>query len=470
MTSNKSMVFTATEIVSVFGKEAIEIDSVMFKRYENSRSKQPEPVDITTPESINLFSLPKSTINGVEQASFLSSMQRVPMHEPWSQHEDSNPAAYALDLTDSTIGGAVTGTVTPEGIASTSNDDYKQSQDLIDKIKKAFLEKFGKALPVTSGPRTRSKQQSLYDGWLKGQPGIYTPVNPAKYPGVEWFHLYSIDISPSLTTEQESWMREQGWARPPNLKVVDPVHYVYIPARGKARSTGGTAVNNSSPTGLSANAPVSRTQSGVDTGTLQGVGNPWSLDKAFLAKIQKIAGSFKFDPVDLLACINFESSRTFDPSKRNDSSSATGLIQFLEATIAELSGGTVNKDGEIIKPGSVNTDALSKMTRIEYLDWVEKYFKKRGWPNSAVSEPSLTNIYLTVFLPAAAFDSGDKQIASTTFRPKAYYANRGSFDKGNLGYFTPDMVSKYIAFSRLDVIKTLEITAKLGPDLKPLPK
>lgn len=468
MTSNKSMVFTATEIVSVFGKEAIEIDSVMFKRYANSRSKQPEPVDITTPESINLFALPKSTIAGAEQTPFLSSMQRVPMHEPWSQHEDINPPAYTLDMTDSTIGGAQTGSVTPEGTASTSNDDYKQSMDLIDKIKKAFHEKFGKVLPVTSGPRTRAKQQSLYDAWSKGAAGIYTPVNPAKYPGAEWFHLYSMDISPALTSEQEAWMKEQGWARPPNLKVVDPVHYVYIPAGGKARSSGGAAATNGGVAGsMSANAPVSRTQSGVDTGTLQGVGTPWSTDKAFLTKVKKIAGSFKFEPVDLLACINFESARTFDPSKRNESSSATGLIQFLEATIAELSGGTV-KDGEIIKPGSVNTEALAKMSRLEQLDWVEKYFKKWGWPNSGVPKPTLSNIYLTIFLPAAASADDNARIASTTFRPKAYYANKAAFDKGNIGYFTPAMVAKFIEFSRLDVIKTLEITAKLGPDLEPL--
>lgn len=470
MTSNKSMVFTATEIVSVFGKQAIEIDSVMVKRYSNSRSKQPEPVDITTPESINLFALPKSTINGIEQASFLSPMQRVPMHEPWSQHEDLNPALFTLDMTDSTISGTVTGSVTPEGTASTSNDDYQQSLALIFKIQKAFQEKFGKPLPMTSGPRTRAKQQSLYDGWLKGKPGIYTPVNPAKYPGVEWFHLYSMDISPALTTEQESWMGEQGWARPPNLKVVDPVHYVYIPAKGKARSSGGSPTTDKSIAGsMSANPPVSRSQAGVDTGTLQGVGNPWSLDTAFLTKIKKIAGSFKFEPIDLLACINFETARTFDPSKRNDTSTATGLIQFLESTITELSGGTV-KDGVIIKPGSVNIDTLARMTRVEQLDWVEKYFKKWGWPNSSVSEPSLANIYLTIFLPKAAFEPADKQIASTTFRTTAYYANRNAFDKGNLGYFTPAMISKYIAFSKLDVIKTLEITAKLGPDLERLPK
>jgi len=103
--------------------------------------------------------------------------------------------------------------------------DISQYKDKVKKLKIDFQTKFDRSLPITSEERTRAKQQSLYDRWLKKEPGIYIPINPAKHPGREIFHNTAIDVSPALTPEEEAWMKEQGWVR--TMPVEDPPHYEY---------------------------------------------------------------------------------------------------------------------------------------------------------------------------------------------------------------------------------------------------
>ena len=115
--------------------------------------------------------------------------------------------------------------------------DIKQYKDKVKKLKIDFQTKFDRSLPITSEERTRAEQQSLYNRWLKKEPGIYIPINPENHPGREIFHNTAIDVSPALSRDEEAWMKEQGWVR--TIPEKDPPHYEY---KGKWDETPAPAV------------------------------------------------------------------------------------------------------------------------------------------------------------------------------------------------------------------------------------
>jgi hypothetical protein len=84
--------------------------------------------------------------------------------------------------------------------------------------------------------------------------------------------------------------------------------------------------------------------------------------------IARVAKNIGVNPNDLAAVISFETGGTFDPSKKNHSSSATGLIQFMSG-----SGGTKGSYYGMSRKqfGSLSFD--------EQMNYVEKYFKGRGF-------------------------------------------------------------------------------------------
>lgn len=85
-----------------------------------------------------------------------------------------------------------------------------------------------------------------------------------------------------------------------------------------------------------------------------------NVDQAFRVKVKEIASRLNVDPNWMMAIMAFETGRTFSPSAKNPVSGATGLIQFMPSTAAGLGTSTL---------------ALSRMTAVEQLDYVEAYFK-----------------------------------------------------------------------------------------------
>jgi hypothetical protein len=202
---------------------------------------------------------------------------------------------------------------------------------------------------------------------------------------------------------------------------------------------------------LSANNPFpSKNGSGKDRGTFRGSIFYWSTDQPFLTKVKDVAQSLGFDPIDLLAIINLETDRTFDPAITNRLG-YTGLIQFGRAAAKGL---------------GTTTDALRQMSRNQQMDYVYGYFHDLNhWPNSRQPNPTLVNLYLTVLLPVSKFASPDEKIADAS-NPKtaAYYnANKG-FDPTLLGYFTPAMVEATVLQHKREVLQTLA-NAGVGQDL-----
>lgn len=128
-----------------------------------------------------------------------------------------------------------------------------------------------------------------------------------------------------------------------------------------------------------------------------------------------------FNPDWLMYVMNNETAGTFDPSIRNPNSTATGLIQFLESTAANLGTTTV---------------ALAAMTAVQQLDYVQAYFAniiKIYGPIQSVSD-----CYLAVFYPAAIQWTVDKQF------PDNVYTLNKVFDIDNLGKLTKQDFIDYV--------------------------
>lgn len=97
-----------------------------------------------------------------------------------------------------------------------------------------------------------------------------------------------------------------------------------------------------------------------DVNTIQGVrGNP-NVSQEFLSEVNAMAKRLGTRPEYLLGVMSFESGGSFSSSARNPVSGATGLIQFLPSTAEGL---------------GTTTAALSRMTPVEQLRYVERYFQ-----------------------------------------------------------------------------------------------
>lgn len=123
----------------------------------------------------------------------------------------------------------------------------------------------------------------------------------------------------------------------------------------------------------------------------------------FRAKVVQIAAGIGCDPSDLMACMAFETGRTFMPAARNTASGATGLIQFMPSTALNL--GTTVED-------------LARMSAEDQLAYVNAYFLPyRG------ALRSLSDVYMAILWPAAIGKAEDAVIFAAGSR--AYLGNRG---------------------------------------------
>ncbi|HEV2763889.1 MAG TPA: LysM peptidoglycan-binding domain-containing protein [Pyrinomonadaceae bacterium] len=112
------------------------------------------------------------------------------------------------------------------------------------------------------------------------------------------------------------------------------------------------------------------------------------VSRAFKEKVIRIAENLGTDPNYLMAIMSFETGGTFSPSIRNAAGSgATGLIQFMPSTARGL---------------GTTTDELSRMSTLEQLDYVERYFQPYRGRLDTVEDA-----YMAVLYPAAVGRSND---------------------------------------------------------------
>lgn len=125
----------------------------------------------------------------------------------------------------------------------------------------------------------------------------------------------------------------------------------------------------------------------------------------FRAKVREISGRLGCAADDLMACMAWESGRSFDPGKKNlAGSGATGLIQFMPDTAMHL---------------GTSVAALAAMTAEKQLDWVEAYFQPYKGKLA-----TLADLYMAILWPGGVgkpmeYVLWDKNSRPTTFRQNA---------------------------------------------------
>jgi len=132
------------------------------------------------------------------------------------------------------------------------------------------------------------------------------------------------------------------------------------------------------------------------------------VSKPFRDRVVAMGTKLGVDPNYLMACMAFESAKTFSPSIYNAAGSgAVGLIQFMPSTAQAL---------------GTTAQALAAMSAVKQLDYVEKYFLPRKGKLK-----SLEDVYMAILWPAAIgkpnsyvlFAKNDPQ------NPKRYVQNAG---------------------------------------------
>ncbi len=103
---------------------------------------------------------------------------------------------------------------------------------------------------------------------------------------------------------------------------------------------------------------------------------------AFISKLKAVASRLGFNPNWIMLVMKLESG--FNPKAYNPMGGAAGLIQFMPFVAKSL---------------GTTTQAILKMSNVEQLDYVEKYFRLY-----AKYVRSFTDLYLINFYPAALIE------------------------------------------------------------------
>jgi len=144
-------------------------------------------------------------------------------------------------------------------------------------------------------------------------------------------------------------------------------------------------------------------------------------DKAFLKRVDEVSKKIGANPADLLGFMASESG--LNPQSVNTSSGATGLIQFMPDTARGL---------------GTSTSALRGMSRVEQMDYVEKFLLK-----TAPKNPTPGHLYTSVFLPAFAKKPANYVVAkkggfsdSWGHHPASWYDGNAGLDMNKDGSIT----------------------------------
>lgn len=148
--------------------------------------------------------------------------------------------------------------------------------------------------------------------------------------------------------------------------------------------------------------------------------------EAFGNKVIAIADRLGIMPAWLMIVMNNESG--LNHRIKNPNGSATGLIQFTEATAKAL---------------GTSTAALAAMSNVDQLDFVELYFTKFGWYKQIKDLP---DTYLLVFFPKALYENDDWQFPTWAVKANPIFdINKdGKLTKAEFKQYVNNKYSKYI--------------------------
>ena len=213
-------------------------------------------------------------------------------------------------------------------------------------------------------------------------------------------------------------------------------HESYDPKKYTANSTDVDCANTSNSSGNNgaANAPEKPMNPATPA--------DWTKDDEWLTAVQALSGKLNCDFYDILAVMYLETARTMAPNKKNPKSSATGLVQFLEATAKNL---------------GTTTSQLAGMTRVQQQVYVEKYFLQSGI--KSVAKPTLGDVYMAVFAPKGIGKPENFPLYSREKNIDAYTLNI-MYDKKPYGN-NDGTITKAEATAPLATFKA-EVRKKLG--------
>lgn len=140
------------------------------------------------------------------------------------------------------------------------------------------------------------------------------------------------------------------------------------------------------------------------------------VDQPFRVRVRKMGDDLNINPDWLMAVMGFETGYTFDPTTSNPASSATGLIQFLETTARGL---------------GTSITSLRRMTAIQQLDYVEKYFAQY-----ASNITNLGDCYMAVLWPVAIGRPDSYVMWASTGPYATQYASNAGLDINRDGQIT----------------------------------
>lgn len=123
----------------------------------------------------------------------------------------------------------------------------------------------------------------------------------------------------------------------------------------------------------------------------------------------------KFDPNWLMACMAWETGEEFTASVKNMAGSgATGLIQFMPTTAAELAA---------YRKTTLTTASLAAMTAEDQLNWVYWYFRLQIDRHGAIT--NLEDCYMAILWPSAIGSPVSSALWTKAKSPKTYSQNAG---------------------------------------------
>ena len=187
---------------------------------------------------------------------------------------------------------------------------------------------------------------------------------------------------------------------------------------------------------------------GFDYNRIEGVQGNRHVTPEFITEVEAMAGRLGTRPEYILAVMSFETGGSFSPGQRNNAGSgATGLIQFMPNTASEL---------------GTSTDALSRMSSVEQLGYVERYFNNR----SDVGElNTLEGVYTTVLYGSPRPDAN-----STLFsQGSAAYRANAPLDTNRDGRITAGEATSFVR-QRIDGEAPPPTDTVPQPDTQPTPQ
>ena len=188
--------------------------------------------------------------------------------------------------------------------------------------------------------------------------------------------------------------------------------------------------------------PATRSKGNVDNDVYTTL-HASHLNKEFLNKVKSVAKNINCDYEDLLAVMNSESG--LDPSKWNASRTAVGLIQFTNSAVAEL-----NKTYGM----NITKEQIAKLSAMEQLDLVEKYFKAvKRYHFKSSDKLSAADLYAMTYLPGRSgrdvlCRKGER---TSSGRLRGYYEGNSSFDKNGDGVITKDELNVHLKTKRVSL-------------------